>query len=307
MPPARSSLALVLPLALAFVPPAAAEASNGYLDHVVVVVMENHSYDEVRHEPYTASLIAGGALCTASYAVGHPSQPNYLALWCGSSLGVVDDACPPAGAPYSAPNLGEACEAAGLSWRAYSENLPVAGSSVCVVNGPTIPALYTRKHDPWTDFSNLDSTRARPYSDLAADLAAGTLPRLAFLIPNNCDNSHNTGDEGCAVADADAWLAAHLPPVLAALGPSGALILTWDEDDGSEGNHILTLFAGPSVRPRALVMRTVTHRTIVRTICDALGLPPFAATNGELPITEAWNLAVAARAATWGALKLHYR
>lgn len=297
----RSIVALALLSTLH--PASRARAAASYLDHVVVVVMENHSYDEVRGLPYIASLIHGGAACVQSYAVGHPSEPNYLALWCGSTMGVVDDACPPPGSPYAVPNLGAACEAAGLTWRAYSENLPSAGSTICYAD----TSEYTRKHDPWTDFANLNHANERPFSDLAADLAARALPNLAFIVPNNCHNSHDWSKPGCGIAEADAWLAAHLPPVLAALGPNGALILTWDEDDNSGINHILTVFAGPAVRAHTTELAHVTHTTIVRTICDALGLAVIPAVQAERPITDVWNLATPARAEPWGRLKLRYR
>src|SRR5689334_17011682 len=63
-------------------------------DHVIVVVMENKSYAEVRYEPYTASLVAHGAEFTNSHAVTHPSQPNYLTLWAADDLDVHDNSCP---------------------------------------------------------------------------------------------------------------------------------------------------------------------------------------------------------------------
>src|SRR5436189_6192024 len=121
---------------------------------------------------------------TDSYAITHPSQPNYLALWAGGTLGVTSNTCPAPGSPFVAENLGHACEAAGRTWRSYSESLPAAGSTVCKVDS----GLYTRKHCPWTNFSNLNHRNERPYSDFSVDLARGTLPDLAFVVPNNCDN-----------------------------------------------------------------------------------------------------------------------
>jgi hypothetical protein len=41
--------------------------------------------------PYINSLATSGALFTNSFAVTHPSQPNYLALFSGSTQGVTDD------------------------------------------------------------------------------------------------------------------------------------------------------------------------------------------------------------------------
>jgi acid phosphatase len=175
---------------------------------------------------------------------------------------VTNDNCPAPGTPFSAENLGHACEAAGLTWRAYSENLAVAGGIACSYDGNTSTGLYTRKHDPWTCFVNLDHSRERPYADLAADIAGGTLPNLVFVIPNNCHNTHNSSTPGCGVANGDAWLAANLPAIRGALGPKGLLILTWDEDDNSASNHILTVFDGPLVVPGAVSTRTITHYTV---------------------------------------------
>jgi len=270
------------------------------LDHVIVIVMENKSYDEVRTQPYTASLIAAGSSFSNSYAVAHPSQPNYLALWSGLTQGVGNDVCPPAGSPYPVENFGHACEVAGLTWRAYSEDLPAAGSSVCTANG----TRYTRKHDPWTDFSNLDHLDERPYSDLALDEAASTLPNLAFVIPNNCDNSH---DSGCTVAFADAWLAANVPAMLDALGPNGMLVLTWDEDDFSASNHVLTVFVGPPVLPGYLSPNFISHYTVVRALCETLGLRPFGLAANEPSITDVWNAGTRATHRSWGGVKTLYR
>ncbi len=276
-------------------------------DHVIVVVMENKSYDQVRTQPYTATLMAQGATLAQSYGVTHPSQPNYIALWAGDLLGVTVNTCPAPGSPFMAENLGHACESAGLSWRAYSENLAVIGSAACSYDGSASSGLYTRKHDPWTNFGDLDHTRERPYTDLAIDIANGQLPNLVFVIPNNCHNSHNSTTAGCGVPDADAWLAANLPAMRAAVGPHGVVILTWDEDDSASNNHILTVFAGGDVMPGAVSNRTVNHYNLVRTICDALGLTPFAQAATAAPIDDIWMAPTATRDASWGGLKIRYR
>ena len=252
------------------------------LDHVVVVIMENHDYSQVRNALYTASLRVSGAELTDSHAIGHPSQPNYLELWGASPLGITDDTCPPPGSPFTAENLGHACEAAGKTWRAYSENLPSVGSTACSAGG----SLYTRKHDPWTDFNNLNHQNERPFTDLATDISNHTLPNLALIVPNNCDNTHD-----CSVATGDAWLSSHLPAVINAVGPNGLVILTWDEDSGTSGNnnHILTVFVGGRVKVGYQSTGTVNHYNVVRTVCDALGLAPFANAVGASPILDVWT------------------
>ena len=68
-----------------------------HFDHIVVVVEENHSYGDIvgsAAAPYINVLASDSAVFTDSHGVGHPSQPNYLALYAGSTLGVSSDACP---------------------------------------------------------------------------------------------------------------------------------------------------------------------------------------------------------------------
>ena len=116
-------------------------------DHVVIVVEENHSYAEIigsAAAPYINSLAQQGALFTASHGVTHPSEPNYLALFSGSTQGVTDDSCPHT---FSTANLGSELIAAGGSFIGYSEDLPAPGSTVCT------SGAYARKHNPWVNFS----------------------------------------------------------------------------------------------------------------------------------------------------------
>jgi acid phosphatase len=255
------------------------------LNHVILVVMENHSYDEVRTLPYIATLIQGSTSFSQSYAVSHPSQPNYLALWAASTLGISNDNCPPAGSPYAVANLGSACEVAGVSWKSYCENLPAAGSTVC----SSTDKLYYRKHHACPDFSNLNHTRECPYSQLAVDIAAGTLPAFAFVAPNMCHDMHD-----CSTTTGDTWLANNLPAMISAVGPRGMVILTWDEDDNSSGNHILTVFAGQAVKSNFVSSQTLSHYTVVRTICDVLGLIPFAGALTETTPADIWSAGVTA-------------
>ena len=296
-------VALALAMACAAVPARAVPPH----DRVVVVVMENKSYDEVRTLPYVASLLLQGATLTNSFAVTHPSQPNYLALWAGGTLGVTNNNCPAPFSPFSNQNLGNACEVAGLRWRAYSENLATAGSSACSFDGNASSGLYTRKHEPWTQFQNVNHANERPWADLALDIANNTLPNLVYLIPNNCHNSHNSSTVGCGVSDADNWLAANLPTVINALGPRGLLVLTWDEDDSSLGNHVLTVLVGPQVVHGATSNQVVNHYTIVRMICEALGFTPFERATGEASIANVWTAVTPTHGTSWGQVKGMYR
>jgi phospholipase C len=309
LPDSAPSIRIRLALAALLMAVSVAHSHAGTVPHltrVVVVIMENKSYDEVRTQPYTASLMAEGATLSSSFAVAHPSQPNYLALWAAGTLGNTNDTCPPSGSPFVAENLGHACEAAGLTWRAYSEDLPAAADPGCFFDLSAGNYLYTRKHDPWTDFSNLNHSNERPFGDLLTDLTGGGLPNLAFIVPNNCHNTHDSGTPGCGIPNGDAWLSGVVPPILAALGPTGLLILTWDEDDNSASNHILTVLAGPPVIAGATSAQTISHINVVRTICDGLGLAAFAQAAAASPIDGIWVAPVPATLCSWGSLKLHY-
>ncbi len=89
-------------------------------DHVVIVIEENHSAEQVIGSPYLSSLAARGTAFSEMYGVTHPSQPNYLALFSGSTQGVVDDNQ----YTFSGPNLADSLATAGLSFATYSEGLP---------------------------------------------------------------------------------------------------------------------------------------------------------------------------------------
>src|SRR5438132_6862622 len=98
--------------------------------HVVVVIEENHSYSQIigaPAAPYINRLAQQGALITNSFAITHPSQPNYLDLFSGSNQGVTDDTVPPPGSPYSTLNLASELIGASLTFGGYSEDLPSVG------------------------------------------------------------------------------------------------------------------------------------------------------------------------------------
>jgi hypothetical protein len=81
-----------------------------HLDHVFVIMMENHGYQQVignPNEPYLNSLIASGKanLATNYFAIGHPSLTNYLEIVGGSNFGVRSDNAPNWGNTSCSPNI----------------------------------------------------------------------------------------------------------------------------------------------------------------------------------------------------------
>src|SRR5205814_6564508 len=243
-------------------------------DHVVVVVEENHPFGKViGPAPYITSLANGGAKFTASFAVTHPSEPNYIALFSGSTHGVTSDTC---GFTCGAENLGHQLLATGHGFTGYSESLPSDGFTGCA------SGRYARKHSPWALFTNVPATGNLRFSRFPTDFS--TLPTVALVTPNLDHDMHDG-----SVAAGDAWLRTHLDAYARwARTHNSLLTATFDEDDRSASNQIPTLFAGPMVKPGSYGER-ITHYSVLRTVEDMYGLPCVGAACTASPIADVWH------------------
>jgi hypothetical protein len=246
--------------------------------HVIVIMMENEESTDVLGAPaapYANILARRYGVATQSFAIAHPSLPNYLALTSGSTQGVNSDctAC-----TVAAPNIVDQLEAAHISWKAYLEGVPTA-----CFKGATA-GEYAKKHNPFVYYDDIAHSPRRcgklvGFGALAADLRRGRLPTYAWLSPNLCDDGHD-----CGVAAGDRFLARTVPSLLAELGPHGLLVVTWDEGSSdaeccgaaARGGHIPTILAGPDVRRGGRDRQPVDHYGVLGTIEEALGLPPLA-------------------------------
>ena len=121
---------------------------------VVVVVEENHSIGQIigsPQAPFLNRLAAKGTLLTSYFAITHPSLPNYIAMVSGGTQEITSDC---GGCNLDAPNLADQLEAAGISWKAYMEDLPAPCSDAHTAGA------YAKKHDPFMYFA---SVRDRPW------------------------------------------------------------------------------------------------------------------------------------------------
>ena len=156
---------------------------HGRWDHVVIVMEENHGYSEIIGNPdarYINRLARRGALFTRSHALTHPSQPNYLALFSGSTHHIDNNTCP---ITLHAANLGQQLRAAGYRFAGYSEGLPYAGDPVCEHNA------YRRRHVPWAAFADLPGLVNRPLRRMPTNFRR--LPTVSFVIPDLDDDMHD--------------------------------------------------------------------------------------------------------------------
>jgi acid phosphatase len=234
-------------------------------DHVVVVVMENHSFDQILGErpggSFLHRLAQDGANFVNAFAVAHPSEPNYFALFSGSTQGVRDDGR----YSFTGPTLAGALAAAHKSFIGYVE--------------PGSP----RKHNPWESFADSKSVERR-MADFPADFAQ--LPTVAFVVPD-LDNDMHDG----SVEQGDGWLKTHLGAYARwAKSHNSLLIVTFDEDDNRAGNRIPTIILGAHVSPGRYTQH-IDHYAVLRTILAMYGLSPLAETTAVAPITGIWNIA----------------
>ncbi|MGC2366876.1 MAG: alkaline phosphatase family protein [Candidatus Sulfotelmatobacter sp.] len=244
--------------------------------HVIVVLEENEPYSQIigsSQAPYINSLASGGASFTNSHAITHPSEPNYLALFSGSTQGVTNDSCPKT---FSVANLGSELIAAGKTFTGFSEGLPSAGSEVCRVG------KYARKHVPWPNFSNVPSSDNQPFTSFPTNF--DDLPTISWVIPDLMDDMHDG-----TVREADDWLKTNLANYVAwARGHSSLLIITWDEDNGTAVNQIPTIFVGPMVKP-GKYSEKIDHYSVLRTLEAMYGLPYAGHSGSAKTITDVWR------------------
>lgn len=278
----RSFSAIII-LLLSFSVHSIAQTSVPRPDHVVILIMENHGYEDIignASAPFINSLAQENASLTASYALIHPSQPNYLMLFSGSSQGVVNDNVP-AGIPWSAPNLGASLIQSGYTFRAYSDGLPSVGFT------GSSSGAYQRKHAPWANWqgsntNGLSSSKHRPFTDFPSNF--NQLPTVSFVVP---DQNHDMHDG--TVAQGDAWVETNLSAYITwAKTHNSLFILTFDEDDGNNLNHITTVFAGEMVEPGSY-STAYNHYDVLRTIEDMYELPYAGNSATANTIQEVWK------------------
>jgi hypothetical protein len=268
-------------------------------DHILIVMEENKDYDQIignADAPYINSLAKAGANFTKMYGEEHNSEGNYFWLFSGNNQNVgFMDVIPVR--PITAPNLGQALIARGLSFKGYSEDLPAIGSTIeRTRQGKAF--IYGRKHVPWISFSNVpngdtvETSSNLRFSDWPRDFSK--LPTIAFAVPNMENDMHN-GEPKDSVPAGDRWLQSNLDAYYQwAKTHNSLLIVTFDESDDKTHyigltnplveptdqfkkdleNRIPTIFAGAHVKPGDYPETPgITHINILRTLEAMYGLP----------------------------------
>jgi hypothetical protein len=264
-------LLMVVGLASVGVPAGAATRPT----KVLLVLEENHAESTALNDmPYLSSLSSTYGRTTAYRAVTHPSLPNYLAITGGSTFGIRDDQNP-SSHHIAGPSAFDRALAHSHTAKTYADGMP----SNCY---PTSTSRYAVRHNPWTYFSDAGSRANCRRLDvplgltsrgaLRSDINAGTLPNVGLVVPDVCHDGHD-----CDLATADNWLKAWLPIVMN--GPDYragrlAIVVTFDEDDGSANNTVLTVVVSPYTS-HVVSSRSYTHYSLARYLAELTATTPL--------------------------------
>ena len=257
--------------------------------HVFVLLLENQSdgvaFGKKSPAPYLArTLAAKGARLPQYYGIGHASLDNYIAMLSGQApnhetqldCGIFSEfkpsadgldangQLPGAGCVYPAlvRTLPDQLEGAGLTWRAYMEDMgnnPAREPATCAhvpVGSPEITQeaqigdQYATRHNPFVYFHSIIDDQPRCDSHvvnlrlLPQDLnSIASTANYIFITPNLCNDGHDAscvdGRRGGLPA-INLFLRKWVPLIMQspAFRTDGLLVITFDESDhaGAQGS-----------------------------------------------------------------------
>jgi hypothetical protein len=111
---------------------------------------------------------------------------------------------------------------------------------------------------------------------------------FTFVMPDMCHSTHD-----CPIFVGDGWLSEFVPKVVGSpqyQSGDTLLVITWDENDGSPNNHIVTLMLAKSVVPGTRDVTPYTHYSMLRTTQELLGLPLLGAAATAPSMRAGFNL-----------------
>ncbi len=238
----------------------------GQLDHVFLIYLENKGAGDIvgsPNAPYINSLINTEDYDTNYFALGHPSDPNYIRPLGGSDFGIDYN---PTGNVIDANSLMQEMDQAGISWAGYAQSMPTPGDLMSSGD-------YSVDELPFAQFNYVyDNTPAYlqehllPLTDLSTDLQdPSNFPEFTWIAANEANNGEGPinslqgigqfiysqlTDHQYNVAAADQFVqqevsAIENSPTWTDSGEKDAIIITFDEDNnnlslgiGNEGNNV---------------------------------------------------------------------
>ena len=93
------------------------------------------------------------------------------------------------------------------------------------------------------------------------------------MTPNLCNDTHD-----CPIPTGDAWLKAWFAKIVASPGyvdGSTVVFLTYDEDEGAEGNRVPTIVVSPKTPLGTVSTANFSHYSLLKTAEELLGIGTF--------------------------------
>jgi phospholipase C len=220
---------------------------------------------------------ANFTLCDRFFSsLAGPSLPNHLYTVAAQSGGVITNMSKPPEGGFDFPTLAELLGNSDVTWRYYEGTK--APKAFGLWN--PLPAFRT--------FMNDASLRARlvPNLEYFRDLRNGTLPAVAWIIPNMPESEHPPHDPQVGM-----WYVTDLVNALmkSPYWPRTVLVLTWDDYGGfydhvppprldhyGYGPRVPTIVISPYVRRGHIDHTQYDFTSVLRMIEDQFGLPPLA-------------------------------
>ena len=307
------------------------------LGHVFVIIGENTDYSHVTatNSPYMIGTLKPRSAWFSHYlAATHWSQANYVALMSGQFNACQQQdggvAC-----HQNVDNLYHQLDLAGTSWTTWLEDegarcgnlVPNGTTEVQSSTGDCVPhgncpltGFYTTGNPP-INFDDIegpggvfsattpsaeclarDVQAGVQMADFNARLAAGSVPRFNFVIPNGCEDANgNCAPVNNRYTQFDDFLAREVPLIQSspAFGANDLIVVLFDEDMRSggmqlkdplgQGGHTVCLLIGPSVRP-GVYGRTTYSYSVLRTLQDGYRVGPLLGHAADVqPIDQIWR------------------
>jgi phospholipase C len=269
--------------------------------HVVIVMLENHSYKQVignSAAPFENSLAKSCGVAASMWGATHSSAANYLAVSAGQYPSSSVRGCNYAACASSETTIYQQLDSAGRAWKAYQEAMP----SAC--DKSTSPP-YKIGHNPPIFSLGISASECKardvPVASLTTrsgafwhDLHAGHLRALSWITPDTSDDGEASCGGDCALSLADSWLQSFIALVSASTeyrSGSTAIFVTYDEGTGADSKigedctdktadlagsqpscHVPFFVIYPGTKPGAHTRTFFDHYSLTRTVEDFFGL-----------------------------------
>lgn len=179
--------------------------SSRPFQHMYVIMMENTGAPDILGNPnlpYINHLVQTYGYDNNYFGVTHESLANYVSFITGNNWGTNSDNPTQ---QFNHTNLVDQLQVHHLSWKGYMQSMPSVGyngywypdnepaGTAPAVTPPD--ALYALKHNPFTLMTDIADNSSRlqnvvPFSQLAANLQANTVPNFVWITPNVINDMH---------------------------------------------------------------------------------------------------------------------